>query len=242
MFGVHSHAGAKHQILPGYTTHKSHEDVVWMFPKITEPLIETEADAIIEMDIGEDLEHALTRAIDGIVRELGLPRPDAERAGKVLAKVHGYKTAHSASPNEPETKAKPKPAPRYFGFLLLFLFPAINEVLDRILKVYLCKKDPCSSFGTLSRRINASRASRTSRSCIASISRIRLRYGSVALSSMRSFATPPMFRARLGHVVMDERVVAVTMEEFARGRSMANPSESDSTRCQLSVISLRHPT
>ena len=88
-----------------------------MFLKTMELLIETEADAIIEMDIGEDLKYALARAIDGIVRELGSPRPDAERVGKVLVKVRWYKTTHTASPNEPETKAKPKPAPRYFGFL-----------------------------------------------------------------------------------------------------------------------------
>ena len=44
------------------------------------------------MDIGEDLEHALARAIDGTVRELGLPRPDADRVGKALAKVLRNKT------------------------------------------------------------------------------------------------------------------------------------------------------
>jgi tRNA ligase len=83
---------------------------VWKFLKDTEPLNETEADATIEMDIGEDLEHSLARAIDGIVRELGLPRPDA-----ALAKVREYMPAHTTSPKKPGTKAKP--APRYFRFL-----------------------------------------------------------------------------------------------------------------------------
>ncbi len=77
--------GANHQTLHGDTTNKSHEDVVWMFLRSAEPLNEYETDATIEMDIGEDLEHSLTRAIDGIVRELGPPRPDPERVGAALS-------------------------------------------------------------------------------------------------------------------------------------------------------------
>ena len=50
-----------------------------------------------------------------------------------------------------------------------------------------------------------------------------------------------MFLARLGYVVTDERVEGDS-GGVARGRSMADPYESDSTRCQLSVITLRHPT
>ena len=74
-------------------------------------------------------------------------------------------------------------------------------------------------------------------------------------------ATPPMLLARLGHVVTDGRVVGMTVEddleedegqkgsnflsmldpEVRPGSSMADSCESDSTRCQLSVIALRHP-
>jgi len=104
--------GANHQTLHGDTTDKSHEDVVWMFLRGTEPLNEYEADATIEMEIGEDLEHSLARAIDGIVRELGLPRPDPERVGAALSKVRGYKPAHTTSHKKPETKAKPAPRKR----------------------------------------------------------------------------------------------------------------------------------
>jgi tRNA ligase len=93
--------GANHQTLHGDTTDKSHENVVWMFLTGTEPLNKKEADATIEMVIGEDLEHALARVIDGIVRELGLPRPDAERVGAALAKVRRYMPAHITSPKMP---------------------------------------------------------------------------------------------------------------------------------------------
>ena len=80
-----------------------------MFLKTTEPLNENEADATIEMDIGEDLEHSLARAIDGIVRKLGLPRPDAERVGAALAKARGYMPANTTSPKKAVTKAKAAP-------------------------------------------------------------------------------------------------------------------------------------
>ena len=105
--------GANHQTLHGDTTDKSHENVVDMFLKGTEPLSEFEADATIEMDIGEDLEHSLARAIDGVVRELRLPRPDPERVGAALAKARGYEPAHTTKPKEMRTKAKR--APPYFG-------------------------------------------------------------------------------------------------------------------------------
>jgi len=83
-----------------------------MFLRGTEPLNEYEADATIEMEIGEDLEHSLARAIDGIVRELGLPRPDPERVGAALSKVRGYKPIDTTSPKKPKTKAKPAPCKR----------------------------------------------------------------------------------------------------------------------------------
>ena len=49
--------------------------------------------------VGEDLEHSLARAIDGIVCELGLPRPDVERVGMALTKLRGYMPAPATSPN-----------------------------------------------------------------------------------------------------------------------------------------------
>jgi tRNA ligase len=102
---------------------------VWRFLKSTESSNENEADAMIEVDIGEDLEHSLARAIDGI-RELGLPRPDAERVGTALAKVHGYMPTHTMSPKKAETKAKA--APRYFGLIAeIDLLEALEAHISR---------------------------------------------------------------------------------------------------------------
>ena len=83
------------------------------------------ADATVEMDIGEDLKHSFTRAVDGILRVLGLPLPDAERVGAALAKVRGYKPAQTGNAKKPETKARV--APRYFGLLAEIDFAEVLE-------------------------------------------------------------------------------------------------------------------
>ena len=79
--------GTDHQTLHGDADAKSHEHILWQFLRNTEPLNDGE-DETIEMDISEDLEQTLARAINGVLRVLGLPRPELERVGVALAKAH----------------------------------------------------------------------------------------------------------------------------------------------------------
>ncbi|KAH9066807.1 tRNA ligase kinase domain-containing protein, partial [Lactarius vividus] len=79
--------GTNHQTLHADQKGKAHEGVLWQFLGTKEPLVDGEADSVIEMDVREDLEHALSRAIDAVVRVLGLPLPDAERVGAALARA-----------------------------------------------------------------------------------------------------------------------------------------------------------
>jgi tRNA ligase len=200
--------GPNHQTLRGDTTDKSHEKVVSMFLKDTEPLNENEADATIEMDIGEDLEHSLARVIDGIVPELGLPRPDAERVGAALAKVRGYTPAHTKSPKKPETKAKP--APRYFGLL-----PEIDLVED--LEAHISRREEgggplCEFWDALKKSERIAR--RPHVTIVHSKQLPDKRTLWECCSALYALPTPPLFRARLGHVVADGRVMAVTVEEL----------------------------
>jgi tRNA ligase len=178
-----------------------------MFLRNTESLNESEADATIEMDIAEDLEHALARAIDGIVRELGLPRPDVERVGAALAKVRGYMPANTTGPKKPEPKAKP--APRYFGLLpeidLVEALDAhisrqeeggpLREFWDALKKDKLIKRRPHVTI-VHDKELPDKRT--LWENCTA----------------LYALASPPLFRARLGHVVANERVMAVTVEEL----------------------------
>ena len=181
-----------------------------MFLKNTEPLDENEADATIEMDIGEDLEHSLARAIDGIVRELGLPRPDAERVGAALAKVRGYMPAHTTIPKKAEAKAKP--APRYFGLL-----PEIDLV--DALQAHISRREEGEEGGRLREFWDGLKKNkRVTRQPHVTIAHSKQLPDKLTLwercSALYALPTPPLFRVRLGHVVADERVMAVTVEEL----------------------------
>ena len=205
-----------------------------MFLKGTEPLSENEADATIEMDIGEDLEHSLARAIDGIVRELGVPRPDTERVGAALAKVRGYMPANTTSPKKPETKAKPssryygllpetkaKPSSRYYGLL-----PEIDLV--ETLEAHISRREEGEEGGPLRKFWDAlKKDNRITRQPHVTIVHRKHLPDHLTLwescSSLYALPTPPLFRARLGHVVADERVMAVTVEELR----VDDPEEDD---------------
>jgi tRNA ligase len=82
--------GTSHQTLHSDEQGKAHEDVLWQFLRTAQPLTDDEADTVIEMDVNDDLEHALSRAVDVLVRVLVLPRPDAERIGAALARARSY--------------------------------------------------------------------------------------------------------------------------------------------------------
>lgn len=104
--------GENHQTLKADVHEKSHENVIWQFIKQTEGLEDKEVDAIIEMDINEDLEHALDRAVDGCVRILGLEKPDQEKVGLALAAVRDYERTKKKK----EGKRQGGKPTRYYGF------------------------------------------------------------------------------------------------------------------------------
>jgi tRNA ligase len=108
--------GTDHQTLRADEQGKAHEGVLWQFLRTTEPLVDGEADAVIEMDVREDLEHALSRAVDAVVRVLGLPRPDAERVGAALATARGYRPLGTdAQQQEHQKRGAWTAQPRYVG-------------------------------------------------------------------------------------------------------------------------------
>ncbi|RPD55632.1 hypothetical protein L226DRAFT_537106 [Lentinus tigrinus ALCF2SS1-7] len=138
--------GEKHQSLVA-DEHKSHEDVVWQFLKNAEELADSEADAVVAMDVEEPLEDALSRAVGAVVKYLGLPQPDAEKMGMALAAARAYEPKITSKKVDGKGKAnangiaggakggnkqqkekaeqaqgtpkktKAPPAPRYYGIL-----------------------------------------------------------------------------------------------------------------------------
>ena len=70
--------GEKHQTLRAdVSAAKSHEGVIWTFINTTEDLVPDEVDAVIDMDIEENLAQAVTRAVNGVAKILGLELPSS---------------------------------------------------------------------------------------------------------------------------------------------------------------------
>ena len=171
---------------------------------------ESEADATVEMDIGDDLEHSLARAIDGIVRVLGLPRPDAERVGAALAKVRGYKPTHTTNAKKPE--AKTRATPRYYGLLA--------EIdLAEALETHISRREEGGALGEVwgVLKKNGRVAHQPHVTIVHSKQLPEMRALWDRCAALSALPAPPLFRARLGHVVADERVMAMTVEELRVG-------------------------
>jgi tRNA ligase len=217
--------GANHQTLHGDATGaKSHEDVLWQFLRDSEPLSDDdEADATIEMDVNEDLEQSLARAIDGIVRVLALPRPDMERVGKALAKARAYKPALSPS-DAKRTKQTDKapPPPRYFALLAeIDLVDTLEAHIPRGASPLRDFWDELKGSPDGAHHSGAGRVARTPHVTIVH-SRQQQQQDrdptSVALwercVALHALHAPPLFRARLGHLVANERIMAATVEDL----------------------------
>ena len=203
--------GEKHQTLTADVRGKSHEDIVWRFIKEREELEEREVDAVIEMDINEDLERALDRVVDGCVRVLGLKRPDQEKVGLALAAARGY---------EPATKKKEKKekSPRYYGFvpevdLLELLNPAFSapgdtdtangkEFFTNLKKNNRITKQPHITI-VHSKSLDSEWAQPLWDRC----------------SEIYLSPTPSTFKFVLGSVVWNDRVMAVTVDEVVPASS-----------------------
>lgn len=211
--------GDNHQTLHGDITSKSHEDVLWQFLRNAEPLNDDdddEADATIEMNIGDDLEHSLARAIDGVVRVLGLPRPDAERVGVALAKARGYKPPVLKDDAKQVMTAKARAPPRYFGLLAEI---DLVDALDAHIISQPGGEGPLRKFWE-----ELKRGGRVARNPHVTIvhSKNKEEHPEQHLplwercEALHALAAPPLFRARLGHVVVDEemRVMAATVEDL----------------------------
>jgi len=218
--------GGNHQTLHGDADAKSHEDILWQFLRNTEPLDDAEADATIEMDVSEDLEQALARAIDGVVRVLALPRPDLERVGVALAKARAYKPdlTDPKQPKQAKAAAKAPPAPRYFCLLAeIDLVDALDAHISRGEE----RDAPLREFWDALKTPDGGR-SRVARIPHVTIVHINQQQSqnkdsdpdpeSVVLwercAALDALSAPPIFRARLGHVVANERIMAVTVEEL----------------------------
>lgn len=201
--------GTNHQTLHGDEQGKAHESVLWQFLRTTEPLAEGEADTVIEMDVREDLEHALARAVDAVVRVLGLPRPDAERVGAALARARGYRPARTDAQSQSQSlqqQRKSSAPPRYFGMLA--------EIdLVSALDAHIAGAPAMRAFWD-ALRAREGVARRPHVTIVHSKQLPECADLWERCTALYALPAPPLFCARLGHVVANARIMAATVEDL----------------------------
>jgi tRNA ligase len=196
--------GTNHQSLHGDAAAKAHEEVIWQFLQGTEELGDKEVDDVVEMDVGEDLEDALDRALDGVVHALGLPKPDSEAVGAALAAARGY------VPDSVDAKPFKTVSPRFYGLLPeLDLGAALPPLLD--------SDSAPPSMRTFWKELKEARriAERPHITLVHQKTRDTQPELWDRCAALHTAAAPPMFRARLARVLCDGRAMALAVQDLA---------------------------
>jgi|SRR3984957_15594306 len=199
------HRGKNHQTLQA-DADKTHEDVIWKFIQTTESLSESEVDACVDMDVTEDLEQALDRAIKGCVDVLGVPNPSREKVVEAMDALKGY----AVSPKEKESRPVKSRSPRYFALL-----PEVDlkEVIGARLELAQDVSETTSAFWkNLTDKTGVQRRPHVTIVHQNSLPDESELWG--RCSRLDGLSTPPLFKMILGTVLLDRRIMAVTVEEL----------------------------
>ncbi|KAJ7766520.1 RNA ligase [Mycena maculata] len=212
--------GANHQSLrPSETDARAHEQVVWMFLNQTEPLAPAEVDGVVEMVLDEGLEDAVARAVAGVVRELSLPTPGAEKIAAGVAAARGYAAADkgkngngkngkgkekqkapAAAVSEAEKKKK---GPRYYALLPQVALPAL------LAGPVARDPDAAALYAALEQ---AGRVAERPHVTLVH-SKALEEAGAQGLWEHCAALGAEVFECALGNVVWNERVMAVTVDD-----------------------------
>ncbi|KAG7092787.1 hypothetical protein E1B28_009109 [Marasmius oreades] len=189
--------GDNHQTLRADAA-KSHEAVLWQFITNTEHLATNEVDNIIDMDLEDDFETSLQRAVDGICDVLKLRKPTPENIREGIDAALNYK-ARTKTKKDEAPKAKVK-EPRYFALL-----PEIK--VDELLNTVLGDNDSYTLWMHLKRTGRV-----TQRPHITLVHKKSLP-GEIELwercAELHKLEQPPVFEFELSDVVWDDRVMAL---------------------------------
>ncbi|KAF9486118.1 hypothetical protein BDN70DRAFT_870217 [Pholiota conissans] len=203
--------GDKHQSLRADTTAaKSHEEVIWMFITTTEELTPSEVDEVVEMDIEENLEAAVRRAVDACVRILGVKRPAEEDIQAAIQAAQGYEP-ETKNLDESKVKGKKKAAasPRFYGIL-----PEVDLVA--LLDTRLAKPDVDEATRTFWEGLKADKRYAV-RPHVTLVHRKSMETEKELWERCESVAgmlIPPVFKGRLGSILCNGRAMAVTFEDL----------------------------
>ncbi|EPQ53735.1 hypothetical protein GLOTRDRAFT_78807 [Gloeophyllum trabeum ATCC 11539] len=203
--------GENHQTLRADTLGKTHEDVIWQFLHNAEELDDGEVDVSVEMKFDDTLEQAVNRVVDACVKILGVPRPSPEKIEEALQAAKGYAPRVKNNGKDKGKKAKTPGPPRYFGLL-----PEVDceDLLSKIMEG--------GSF-------DVPESARTLYEAMRDENRISKRPHVTIVHSkslpaesdlwercMNIYRLPtgPLFEFKLGHVVWNDRIMAITVEDL----------------------------
>jgi len=207
--------GENHQTLRP-TDLANYEEIVWRFIKETEELDENEVDDVIEMEVEESIEDALARAVNGVVDVLGIEKPTDEQMGEALRKSIEYQnnarkeTGGSSKGKEKERPKEKTIAPRYYGIL-----PEIDleAVMGQVLGAEDAHEDAKRMWELLQRK------KRVTAMPHITITHIKSKDTELALWNASDLllkeAAQPMFGLEFGHLVWNDRVMALTVENLS---------------------------
>jgi tRNA ligase len=203
----------------------SYEDVIWTFIREAEELGEDEVDAVVDMEVEEGLDAAVRRAVAGCVDVLGVERPSEERIDEVLEVVRGYvPTTTTDQPVKHKMKDGAVVAsagvdeknftPRYYALqaevdledLLGEKFAAFGQDADAdgaITQAALAW-EKLKAAGRVSKHPHITIVHQKSMPKLAELWNL--------CAALHTLEEPPQFKATLGTLIWNERVLAITVE------------------------------
>ncbi|KAG6837484.1 hypothetical protein H0H93_009027 [Arthromyces matolae] len=202
--------GENHQTLRPDAA-KGHEEVIWMFLNTRQEFSDSEADAVIEMEVEENIQAAVRRAVNGCVAVLGLEQPTEEKIGEALAAITSYKP--HVKTGDDEKKKKTKDGSRYYGLLAeVDLEEELGTRLASIANASGVEGDAVSFWGVVK---GAGRV--TQRPHVTIVHRNSLPAEKDVwdnCAAIHMMENPPLFKLKLGHLVWNARVMALTVDKL----------------------------
>jgi tRNA ligase len=160
------------------------------------------------MGVNEGLEEALARAVHGVVDLLGLPPPSDEDMGKALRAARNY-TPGSKVPKKGDHKKKKETPIRYYGILPEM---DLEEVIGSVMNSNTVIPD---SARELWEQLKANQRL-TARPHVTIVHMKELERERPVWKACEELLerSPPLFELKLGHLVWNDRVMALTVDDL----------------------------
>lgn len=189
-----------------------------MFLKNSEELGGDEVDVVVDMDLEASQEQQLRTAIDACVRELGVARPSDEKIREALAVAAEYKPKTTKALESQSNKEKSK-QPRYFGLLPEL---DIGKTLESII--------PNSDTSPKDFWAKLKQHDRVAKQPHITIVHKNLLPDQQELwdacTRVQVTSTQPVFSFRLSHLLWNDRVMALVVDDAAVSTDHPDPDAS----------------